>query len=435
MKWSGQDLAPSARSVALDPGDCWLNRKQFNPAKSPKGNTMTRTIPTYMGQYDLDTSNETWNLNEGSTITSASGNGINEASFRSNNIINVNGSIAALSSQSAGVNLQGENSSVTAGNNAVIDAWHGIQLFGHDQSVVNNGTLNVMGRGIYSQHDDNSITNNGVIKAHASAQADVDGIYANNGGKFVNGASGEIDVTGYGLSMQATVGAKTLVTNLGSVTADKLGYYGGAGDDKFVNRGMMDGDVAMNSGNDTFDGTGGMLQGSVMGGANDDLYIIDKTSYKLYEKANEGDDTVQSKATWTLGKNFEDLKLTGTSSINGKGNDLGNDITGNAKANTLSGLGGKDDLDGGKGNDILTGGKGDDVFHFAKGYGKDTITDFSAGHDAVDLSHLSGVDNFDDLMKHHVKVSGDDLVISAGSDHLILEDTKKSELDTHDFNF
>jgi Ca2+-binding RTX toxin-like protein len=399
---------------------------------------MTRTIPNNnSGQYDLDTSNETWNLDEGSKISAASGNGINEASFRHDNIINVNGGITALSLESAGVAIQGENSSVTIGANATIDAWHGVELFGDHQSVVNNGTINAIGMGLFSQHDDNSMINNGKILVHASAQGDVDGMVADAGDKVVNSASGEIDVTGNGLEMQSNVGEKSLVTNLGSVTGGALGFYGWAGDDKFVNRGTMNGDVAMNSGNDTFDGVGGTLHGSVMGGFGDDLYIIDQTSFKLYEKAHDGTDTVQSSVSWTLGKNFEALKLTGSGAINGNGNELGNDILGNSKANKLSGLSGNDDLDGGKGNDFLTGGKGDDMFHFAKGYGTDAITDFTNGADVIDLSHLTGVADFTDLMKNHLSVTnhGHDLVISAGADHLIIEDTNKSALDVSDFHF
>lgn len=396
---------------------------------------MTKTISNYTGQYDLNASNETWNLDQGAKISSSSGHGINEASYLHDNLINVNGNITALSNGSGGVALQGEKSSVIVGSTGTIDAWHGVELFGDNQSVVNNGTISAEGMGIYSLHAGNSLINNGTIKAYMSAQGDVDGIVADGGNKVINSKTGDIDVSGDGLTVQSVGGEKTLVTNLGSVVGDHLGFYGWAGDDKLVNRGFMDGDVQLNSGNDTFDGVGGVLKGSVMGGFGDDTYVIDKSSYKLVEKANDGTDSVQSKVTWTLGANFEELKLTGTSNINGKGNTLANDIVGNIKANTLSGMGGADDLDGGKGNDFLTGGSGADAFHFAKGYGRDTITDFDNGTDVIDLKHFSAVTDFNDLMKHHLTVSGHDLVITSGSDHLIIEDMKKSALDAHDFDF
>ena len=66
----------------------------------------------------------------------------------------------------------------------------------------------------------------------------------------------------------------------------------------------------------------------------------------------------------------------------------GNDtFTGSSAADFLSGLngndtingaGGDDVIQGGKGNDALTGGGGLDFFVFAKGDGKDTISDFNA---------------------------------------------------------
>ena len=397
---------------------------------------MTKTIPdNYNGQYDLNASNETWNLDQGATISSAAGHGISEASFLHDNVINVNGGITALSSGSGGVAIQGDGSSVKIGNSGTIDAWHGVELFGDHQSVVNNGTINVEGMGLSSLHANNSLINNGTIKTHASAMGDVDGMVADGGNKVVNSASGLIDVTGNGLTVQSAGGEVTTVTNFGTVRGDNLSFYGWAGDDKIVNRGVMDGNIEMNSGDDTFDGVGGSLKGTVMGGFGDDTYIIDKANFHLAEKPGDGTDTVQSKVTWTLGKEFENLKLIGSTAINGKGNVLGNDMLGNSKANTLSGLGGADDLDGGKGNDMLTGGMGADTFHFSKGEGRDTITDFTNGQDVIDLSHLSAVSDFSDLMKHHLSVSGHDLVITAGTDHLIIEDTAKSALDLSDFNF
>jgi Ca2+-binding RTX toxin-like protein len=77
----------------------------------------------------------------------------------------------------------------------------------------------------------------------------------------------------------------------------------------------------------------------------------------------------------------------------GLGNDLLNGgggadrLEGGGGHDTLIGGTGLDRLDGGKGNDVLTGGKHADTFVFKKGYGRDTITDFSAKQgDRVELS-------------------------------------------------
>jgi Ca2+-binding RTX toxin-like protein len=48
--------------------------------------------------------------------------------------------------------------------------------------------------------------------------------------------------------------------------------------------------------------------------------------------------------TYTLTSNVENLSLTGTGDISGKGNSLANIVTGNGSQNTL---------DGASGNDIL----------------------------------------------------------------------------------
>ena len=66
-------------------------------------------------------------------------------------------------------------------------------------------------------------------------------------------------------------------------------------------------------------------------------YIVDSTQDRLTESANAGIDLVRSSITWTLGSNFENLTLTGASTINGTGNSLANTITGNSGANLLAG--------------------------------------------------------------------------------------------------
>jgi Ca2+-binding RTX toxin-like protein len=62
-------------------------------------------------------------------------------------------------------------------------------------------------------------------------------------------------------------------------------------------------------------------------------------------------DTLQTRITRTLPTNVENLKLNGTSAINGTGNAGNNIITGNNANNTLSGKAGKDTLTGGGGSD------------------------------------------------------------------------------------
>nr|WP_248595608.1 Ig-like domain-containing protein [Candidatus Accumulibacter phosphatis] len=102
-------------------------------------------------------------------------------------------------------------------------------------------------------------------------------------------------------------------------------------------------------GNDTIDGGEGA--DSMLGGLGDDVYFVDNVSDVVIENAGEGNDTVNSSLTWTLGANQENLTLTGTSAINGTGNSQNNFLIGNQAANILDGKAGADTMWGGDGND------------------------------------------------------------------------------------
>jgi Ca2+-binding RTX toxin-like protein len=113
-------------------------------------------------------------------------------------------------------------------------------------------------------------------------------------------------------------------------------------------------------GADTLDGGAGA---DVMhGGAGNDTYVVDDVDDKAKELADEGTDSVLSSVTFELEDFVENLTLTGTLAIDGKGNDGNNVLTGNAVANRLEGFDGNDTLDGGAGIDTLVGGAGNDVY-------------------------------------------------------------------------
>src|SRR5205823_1429724 len=137
------------------------------------------------------------------------------------------------------------------------------------------------------------------------------------------------------------------------------------------------------AGNDTLNGAAGA--DTLRGGMGDDIYMVGNTSESVTDSANEGTDTVQSALTYTLGRNLENLTLTGTAVINGTGNTLANVLTGNSAANILTGNAGNDTLDGGAGNDTLTGGTGNDVYRFGPGKGQDTVSENDATAGNSDL--------------------------------------------------
>lgn len=178
----------------------------------------------------------------------------------------------------------------------------------------------------------------------------------------------DIVVTVQNLTLNGTSGADTLTGRSGNDTLS-----GGAGNDTLTG----------NAGNDRLDGGAG--NDTMRGGTGDDTYVVDSASDVVTENAAEGNDTVESSVTLTLGANVENLTLTGTSAINGTGNTLDNILTGNSAVNTLTGGAGNDRLDGKAGADRLIGGAGNDTYVVDNT--SDTITEnASEGTDTVESS-------------------------------------------------
>ena len=119
----------------------------------------------------------------------------------------------------------------------------------------------------------------------------------------------------------------------------------------------------------------------------------------------------------------------------GAGNDKLYGGVGNDK---LYGDSGRDTLNGGIGDDVLNGGTSSDRFVFRTGSGSDTITDFDAkggDHDVIDLKGVSAITDFSDLATNHMVQQGDDVLISWGSDEILIKKVLLADLDSADFAF
>ncbi|MDQ4087355.1 MAG: hypothetical protein M3177_05000, partial [Pseudomonadota bacterium] len=126
---------------------------------------------------------------------------------------------------------------------------------------------------------------------------------------------------------------------------------------------------------------------TMTGWGGDDIYFVDAVGDRVIEsRATGGTDTVNSRVSFTLGDNVENLTLIGTGANNGIGNALANVLRGNAAANTLKGGQGGDQLFAGAGADQLYGGLGPDELtggRDADGFRFDTALDGSANVDRI----------------------------------------------------
>lgn len=167
---------------------------------------------------------------------------------------------------------------------------------------------------------------------------------------------------------------------------------GGEGADLLVAQGAV-AELRGGGGGDTLDAMAGEPGGAVLlGGAGDDLYLVDAAADRVLEAAEGGADTV-----WVLipgggcalPPEVEALVLLGATAW-GEGNDASNRLLGNGGGNLLRGGAGADTLEGGRGDDTLLGGTGADLFLAASGPDRDRLRDFAPGEDRLLLSADAG---------------------------------------------
>jgi Ca2+-binding RTX toxin-like protein len=276
-----------------------------------------------------------------------------------------------------------------------------------------------------SQFDDTLTGNSGAnVLMGNNGNDTLDGAGGNDTASYASAASavtvgliaGAQDTGGAGIdtliSIENLIGSNSADTLTGNSGANRL--EGGYGNDA-LNGG---------SGNDT-----------MVGGFGDDTFTVKDAGDVVIEGVGEGTDTVRSTITHTLSDNVENLVLTGSSNVNGIGNDLDNAVTGNTGANVLKGLDGADTLIGGAGNDSLYGGAGNDHLFGNAGADKfyfntdpntstnfDVIQKYSVADDTIYLSR----DIFDAIGANGTLASGAFFTGSAAhdsSDRIIFDST------------
>ncbi|WP_036797568.1 calcium-binding protein [Leisingera caerulea] len=248
----------------------------------------------------------------------------------------------------------------------------------------------------------------------------------------LNSADGQDRISGVEILEFAN---RTLALTVGSSSSNSLQgdstagishdlILGGIGNDTL--RGLSGNDVLKGEdGSDSLDGGSGLDQ--LDGGTGADTLTGGGDNDFL--SGQSGDDQLD-------GGQGRDRLLGGTGKDHlkgGNGNDTlsgggGNDtLSGGTGGDKLSGGNGRDVLLGHKGNDQLTGGGRADTFVFHKGHGNDTITDFTAGQDHIQIGR--GASRLGQL---DFEQQGDDVLVSFADVTILVEDISAAQLQDAD---
>ncbi|WP_264213713.1 calcium-binding protein [Leisingera thetidis] len=190
----------------------------------------------------------------------------------------------------------------------------------------------------------------------------------------------------------------------GGDASDRLS--GNDGNDKLI--GGTGNDILNGqTGRDTL--SGGTGNDSLTGGAGDDGLSGDDGRDHL--SGNGGTDSLDG------GRNADTLD-------GGSGSDT---LKGGKGQDVLNGQTGRDVLLGEEGDDILTGGIGEDIFAFRSGHGNDTIQDFLAGTDRIQIGRGAA-----DIADLEFQRQGGDVLVSFADVTILVEDITLAQLQDAD---
>lgn len=372
------------------------------------------------------------------------------------NILN----IGLIVADGIGITLQGLNSNLVntgsilgqtigvkmAGRSQVLDNIYsissddvGILTSGNHAIVHSDGNIYAPHIGILSTGDDATIVISGGISADGTIRskgtgaiiAGDDAVFVNEAniagavGMIVSGRNDEIvnEYRIWGVSDERAViklhgSGTTILTNHGKISgqSDYI-IEGGGGEEVIRNDGSLKGRVYLGGGADIFDTRGGGA-GKVFGGDGDDTYYLGSPHNSFYEERGHGVDTAISAFGYTLPENFENLTLTGSDNIDGRGNDGANILTASRGDNHLYGDGGRD------------------VFIFSAKGGSDVIGDFDDGADRIGFTQIPSKVGYDEIRDVMTEMDGNVVIDLSGYKwgfKLTIEHATLEQMDRSDF--
>ncbi len=156
-----------------------------------------------------------------------------------------------------------------------------------------------------------------------------------------------------------------------------------------------------------------------------------------------GTTTASADGQWSLvvgslGNGAQTFRISAADAAGNAGAGEGQLLYGSSKADTLLGTSGRDLLVGGSGNDVLTGGQGSDIFGFASGFGRDRITDFTAGagagRDQIQFAQ-SLFKDFSAVLARTTQAGADSIITLDSSNSVVLAGVSKTALVSDNFLF
>lgn len=363
---------------------------------------------------------------EGRSVTASAGG---HTVFVSGSLFGLNGGIQL------GTDLTDSGNRVVVNASGNVESMNtAINLSGRNATVINHGNITggtsaVGMSGALNSTDMMLLKNYGTITGN-------DGIFIGSGTMTINNY-GSITSTGSAANTAIyTDAGNDVVRNRGSIDGTVRLFDG---NDLLINRGTITGKVFMEVGNDVLDNRrGGIIDGDIDMGAGDDTFKPGTDSETASGGAGidtldfSGSGTVQlalDRSLAATGAASDDLYGTFENIIGSKiganvliGDSADNALTGGDLNDTLSGLGGADRLISGLGNDTLLGGAdkdllngGDGADRLTGGSGEDTLT----GGGGADLflfgpGDFSGITrNTSDYIADFNRASGDKINLAA----------------------